>query len=213
MFRLTKLVTFAPDADGAQREAVTAALREIGADPAVRRGLVEPTLPGVYNGGDLIAHFQFAGEADWRRLEPAIAGRLADAAVAQVDSAAYDGGPGEVAEPSLRAGVYRTLLLCIERPVEAHVVAQFEAEMTRMAHYIPAIRNWRLSRVSHAGGARRWTHVWEQEYADIGGLTGPYMAHPYHWAHVDRWFDPECREWMIDTRICHSFCALAESVI
>ena len=67
--------------------------------------------------------------------------------------------------------------------------------------------------MAHASGARGWTHVWEQEFANIGGLAGEYMLHPYHWARIDRWFDPECTQWMIDTTLCHSFCALDDSVL
>ena len=94
-----------------------------------------------------------------------------------------------------------------------HIVRQFEAETLAMPRYIGAIRNWRLSRVTKATGARAWTHVWEQEYADPGGLLGPYMTNPYHWARVDRWFDPECPEHIVDTRLCHSFCAIGRSVL
>ena len=82
-----------------------------------------------------------------------------------------------------------------------------------MPYYIPAIRNWQLSRAEEATGARRWTHVWEQEYADAGGLMGPYMMHPYHWARIDRWFDPECPDRIVDARLCHSFCAMKASVL
>ena len=57
-----------------------------------------------------------------------------------------------------------------------------------------------------AEGARPWTHVWEQRYDALDGLMGDYMMHPYHWARVDRWFDPESPDWIVDTHLCHSFC-------
>ncbi|MET0698047.1 MAG: Dabb family protein, partial [Mycobacterium sp.] len=38
------------------------------------------------------------------------------------------------------------------------------------------------------------------------GLMGPYLMHPIHWAYVDRWFDPECPEYVVRERVCHSFC-------
>lgn len=82
-----------------------------------------------------------------------------------------------------------------------------------MAKYIPAIRNWRFSNVIEAGGDLNWTHVWEQEYADIGGLMGPYMLHPFHWALIDRWFDPECPDWIVNIHLCHSFAALGAPVL
>ncbi|WP_306306846.1 Dabb family protein [Nocardia brevicatena] len=82
-----------------------------------------------------------------------------------------------------------------------------------MPQHIPTIRSWQLSRVRHAAGASEWTHVWEQEFDDLDGLLGPYMNHPIHWAHVDRFFDPESPDLIVRDRVCHSFCALPAPVI
>jgi hypothetical protein len=125
--------------------------------------------------------------------------------VARADTAFYRNGAGSVGAPGLADGVYRALLLNACRPQSVAKRAQFDAEMVLMPKYIPAIRNWRYSPVIEASGERPWTHVWEQEYAGIEGLMGPYMLHPYHWAVIDRWFDPECPDWLVDTRLCHSF--------
>lgn len=202
MYSLVCLVHLAGDGGAT----VTAALADLGA-------AVAPTLPGVFNGGDLIAHFDFADEDGYRGQLPAIDAVLNGAGVARSDSAFYRHGRHGVAAPGLATGVYRALLLSVDRPVPAETLNRFEAETVRMPHYIPAIRNWRLSRVIEARGERRWTHVWEQEYAGLDGLMGPYMLHPYHWARIDRWFDPECPDWMIDTRLCHSFCSFGRGVL
>lgn len=202
MFKLTRLVHFEAAAGGAERAAVEAALRGIGG-----RVLVQPTLPGGYNAGDLIAHFRFDDESQWRLAEPQATAVLANAAVRHVESVAYAGSLQGGEQPLVK-GVYRVLLLRVERPDDIRAVERFEADVRAMPHYIPAIRRWQLSRVAHGTGSRRWTHVWEQEYADLGGLMGPYMMHPYHWAHVDRWFDPESADRLVDPFLCHSFCAL-----
>ena len=202
MFSLVSLVHLAEGAG----DDVSAALAGLGAATA-------PTMPGVFNGGDLIAHFDFADEDAYRDALPAIDAVLAGSGVVRFDGAFYRHGRHGVGEPGLATGVYRALLLSVDRPVATDVLHRFEAETVRMPHYIPAIRNWRLSRVIEPRGERRWTHVWEQEYASIDGLMGPYMLHPYHWAHIDRWFDPECPDWMIDTRLCHSFCAFGRTVL
>lgn len=202
MYSFVCLVQVAGDATAD----VTGALAGLG-------GTVAPTLPGVFNGGDLIAHFDFPDEDTYRAAQPAIDAALAAPGVARSDSAFYRHGRHAAADPSLASGVYRVLLLSVDRPVVPDVLHRFESEMVRMPHYIPAIRNWRFSRAIESRGARRWTHVWEQEYAGLEGLNGPYMLHPYHWARIDRWFDPECPDWMIDTRLCHSFCAFGRNVL
>ncbi len=212
MFKSTKLVSFDAAASADDRAAIIGSLRAAGASHAAAC-LVEPTLEGVYFGGDIIGHFQFENEAAGRVFEKLAAACLAAAAVSHVDSVEYVGGHGANDAPTLTGGIYRTLLLSVDPAAAPRKIEQFEAEMEMMPHYIPAIRNWQLSRVVRAGGARQWTHVWEQEYAGIEGLLGPYMLHPYHWGRVDRWFDPEHPEGMIDTRICHTFCALQSSIL
>lgn len=175
--------------------------------------LVNPTLEGVHNGGDIIIRLRLADEAAWQAIDGALMAVLDDPAISHIDSATFGEGGGRENAPALIDGVYRGLLLSVDRPVKANVVAAFEKEMLAMPDYITTIRNARLAPVHHARGRLRWSHVWEQEYENIAGLMGPYMMHPYHWGHVDRWFDPECSDWMINTHICHSFCALDKALI
>lgn len=210
MYRLTRLVTLA---DPGRLSSLADEMRALGAVHAVRRMLVAPTLAGSHFGGDLLAHFAFDDAVRRSDFDVALAPLLATPAVASVDGAAYQSGLGGRSEPGLANGVYRVLLLSVDEGTDPALVERFEAETRMMPHHIPVIRNWQLSRADEATGARRWTHVWEQEYADAGGLMGPYMMHPYHWARIDRWFDPECPDRIVDARLCHSFCAMEASVL
>jgi len=207
VFRLTRLVHFTPEATPTDRAATAAALRGI-----AEHLLVAPTLPGVFNGGDLLAHFRFDDEAQFRATEPAITAVLGRPHVAHVDSAFYAAGAGDLKAAHLEGGVYRALFLSFDAD-EPGLVERFEAEMRAMPRYITAIANCRLSRVVHASGAHRWTHVWEQEFTSLADLAGPYMTHPYHWGWVDRWFDAECPQHRVDPLLCHSFCALERSIL
>ncbi|MBD0423960.1 Dabb family protein [Streptomyces sp. TRM S81-3] len=87
--------------------------------------------------------------------------------------------------------VKRTLLLAVRPGTPDGLVARLEADLLAMPEHISTIRSWALSRVDQSLTPSRWTHVWEQEYADVEGLTGEYLSHPYHWTCVDRWFDGE----------------------
>ncbi len=210
MFKLTRLIAFA---DRARSAPHADEQRALGAAHAASRVLVAPTLEGSHFGGDLLARFAFATAEARAAFAAALAPLLEDGAIASVDGADYQGAPGARSEPDLANGVYRVLLLSVDEGSDPEAVAAFEAETRMMPHYIPAIRNWQLSRIDAAVGERRWTHVWEQEYAGAEGLLGPYMLHPYHWARIDRWFDAECPERIVDTRLCHSFCAFEGRVI
>ncbi|POX57194.1 hypothetical protein C3489_00240 [Streptomyces sp. Ru71] len=86
--------------------------------------------------------------------------------------------------------VKRTLLLTVRPGTSGTLVARLERDLLAMPDHITAIRSWALSRVDQSLTPSRWTHVWEQEYADLGGLAA-YLGHPYHWTCVDRWFDGE----------------------
>jgi hypothetical protein len=74
-----------------------------------------------------------------------------------------------------------------------------------MPDYIPEIRSWSLSRVRPVTSNARWTHVWEQEYVDVGGLNVAYIRHPYHRTGVDRWFDPEVPCSIVEPHLAHMF--------
>lgn len=210
MYKLTRLVTLA---DPASASPLADEIRAMAAAHSAYRQLVAPTLTGSHFGGDILAHFSFDDAAGRDAFGKALAPLLTNPAVASVDGVAYQSGAGGRADPGLANGVYRVLLLSVAEGVDATAIGRFEAETRMMPHYIPAIRNWQLSRADEATGARRWTHVWEQEYADAGGLMGPYMMHPYHWARIDRWFDPECPDRIVDARLCHSSCAMEASVL
>jgi len=113
----------------------------------------------------------------------------------------------------LNKGAYRTLFLSVNKAPNQAAIEKFDAETYMMGVYIHTIKNWQVSRVKEASGSRPWTHIWEQEYEDISGLHGAYMLHPHHWGHIDRWYDPECTDFMIDTFLCHTFCNFDGSVI
>lgn len=202
MFSLVSLIS----ADEAAREPLKARLQEIGAAAG-------SVMEGAFNGGDVAARFTFPDAAAYRTARQEIDAAIAAAGAGQHNWAFFEDGARGVAAPDLATGVWRGLLLCADRAQAASRLPDFEVEMVLMPKYIPVIRNWRFSRALESGGDLRWTHVWEQEYAEVGGLMGPYMLHPFHWAVIDRWFDPECPDWIVNTRLCHSFAMLGRPVL
>jgi hypothetical protein len=58
-----------------------------------------------------------------------------------------------------------------------------------------------------------WTHVWEQEYADLAGLQQDYMRSPFHWAVVDSWFDPEGPSCIVEAGFLHLFYETQTSIL
>jgi len=207
-----RLVTLARDVTEAQRGETLRALHEAARAAKAVATLMEPTSAGSWNGGDVIWRAVYRDEAHCREVESGASFRqaasiLADPArVRLVEHVAFDGGVRGGA--SVRRGAYRVALFCANRnPTDARL-ACFRDETLAMPRHVRSIRRWQLSQPRTASGSRAWTHVWEQEYDELAGLAGTYMLHPYHWAHVDRWFDPEDPDWLIDPVLCHAFCAI-----
>ncbi|WP_446901644.1 Dabb family protein [Burkholderia sp. YIM B11467] len=129
--------------------------------------------------------------------------------IARIDGAACRAIGGGLREPALRDGIWRTLMLRVRPQVSEAQVASLEHELLQMPAFMRGIRNWRLSRIVTPGA---WTHVWQQEFAQVGDLLGEYLMHPYHWGWVDRRFDAESPDWTVDA-ISHAFCPLASSLL
>jgi hypothetical protein len=207
MYSVTRLLDVA---DG-ERHRVLATTRVAAAATRARHQLVEPTLQGVRNGGDILVHLRFDAEHQWRSAETALAEALSDPAITRVNGVCYS---GDASLSSAQAGtVYRALLLRVLPGTDIRTVAQFEDDLRLMPRFVNTITAWQLSRVDEPVGTSQWTHVFEQEFIDVDGLMGPYLMHPIHWAVVDRWFDPECPDVIIRDRVCHSFCAITDSVL
>lgn len=212
MFKATRLIHL-PDSDAAASDALVRDLRELTSSLAPHRSLIQPTLPGVRNGGDVLMHLQFAEQTAWHEAERDVETLLDAHGATKVDGVEYHGSADGFAEPRSSGSVYRTLLLRVAPDTPEPAVERFEADLLRMPRHISTIRAWQLSRVTRSTGASPWTHVWEQEFTDLDGLNGPYLMHPVHWAHVDRWFDPEHPDVIVRDRVCHSFCPSEEAVL
>lgn len=213
MYDVLLIPTFAPGSRDTALATLSAAVDRL---LDLTGKLIAPTLPGVYNGGDAICRLSFAdvatadaalSSAAWADAAALLADR---ARVTQLDHVGFartrHGGEG-------RPGLYRVALFCADvRPTEERL-AGFADDTAALATSIATIGRWQLSIADRAGGLRRWTHVWEQEYADRAGLEGAYMMHPAHWARAERWFDPEYPEQLVDPVLVHTFCTLDRHVL
>lgn len=207
MYSVTRLL----DIVDQERENLLACVRSAAEATLAQHWLVEPTLPGSRNGGDLLVRLSFNRKDEWLSAADDFAAALQQPAITRINGAAYPGMPTPNGDG--KGTVYRTLLLRVSPDTDAGTVARFEDELSSMPRYVPAINTWQLSRVDDAIGTSPWTHVFEQEFCDVDGLMGPYLIHPIHWAVIDRWFDPECPEVIIRDRVCHSFCTITDRVL
>ncbi len=213
MFKQIALITFRADLDAATRAEFAARLQDAVAAEFTTLG---KGLPASHRGGDLVWHLHFADAAAWRAsgVETKLDEIAADPDVAELDAAAYEVARFGVCDAGLQNGVCRVLLVAVEKKASAAARQEFANDLARMPDYIPEIINWGMNTVSASHGEREWTHVWEQEFAEVEHLTGPYMNNAYHWGFVDRWFDSEMPEQIIPSGdLRHSASTLQTSVI
>lgn len=221
--RVVAQVTFAAGAKEGDKERVIRALDEssrhvqgvVASHAAVHTEL-------SVGGGDLTWDFLLSDGAaveafckrtravDPARAFAAIGGDLAGLTplVAAVELAIPDELASNLTTPGL-VGIKRTLWLRVEPGTGQTALDQFEKETPLLAKAVPAIRNWRWSRVRTVSPnpmATRWTHLWEQEFETMGGLAEDYMSSPCHWGYIDRWFDPEMPDRIVDLWLAHLSC-------
>ncbi len=112
-----------------------------------------------------------------------------------------------------KPGIWRALLFSCLPHADPARVRELEERTLLLPKYVPEIRAWGLNRAAWSEGRKSIEFVWEQEYDDIAGLTGPYMDTPVHWGIVDAYFDADCPEFIVDPHLVQVVAAISEPVI
>jgi len=216
VIRVTGFVHLAPDALDEVASAVEAMRDHVG----LLALQVAPTKSVAHRAGQLmvLTAFRDADAFEAAAADPYVTDALRpllERRASHVEVVRYSPATRDVRAPGLTGGIQRTLLFHVDSTADPAEVGAFERSLAAMPHYIDAIRNSSLSRVDEVWGCtgRPWTHVWEQEFETLDGLTGDYMNHPYHWAWVDTWFDPQAPNFIVDTTLVHAMCDLDRSLL
>ena len=165
--------------------------------------LMGRNLEGTVGGGDYTLDLLWESTAD-----PGVLTGLPG--LEQADRVAYTPLATGSRQPVVQNGIFRTLLFKVLPGAAQTSVQQLERDLLAMPEYMQGIRKWSLGRVTSDS---RWTHVWQQEYQTVDDLMGEYLMHPYHWGYVDRYFDPDSPDWLVDPQLAHCYCPLPTSVL
>jgi len=203
MFVALRLISL-PAARRPQSGAIIAELRAAMADmPGVSSCWIAPVLEGVaINAGQIVwrMEFQTEREAQAIQLDPQWSSRVAPLLHdAEITTVGYC-----IAHSAVRAvgsGIWRALIFRVRPEGFPDAAKALEAGLLLFPKYIPAIRSWALSNVSTIEGPKAFTHVWEQEFDSVVGLTKDYMVSPLHWGVVDAWFDAESPDYVVDPQL------------
>ena len=215
MFVSLRLITLPPGREG-EAEALAARLRDAAAAlSGFRASWISPVSPvAVINAGHVVWRMTFGSERDalavpldpaWRTaVAPLLEGR-------QVSHVGY-----RVTRRAVRpatGGIWRALVFRVMPHGFPDGARALDAGLQLMPAHVASIRSWALSPVSICEGPKAYTHVWEQEFDSLDGLTGEYMTHPVHWGLVDAYFDAECPEYIVDPHLVQVVAAIDQTIM
>lgn len=110
-------------------------------------------------------------------------------------------------------GIWRALVIKTFVNADPATVRDMEEQLMLFPRYISTIRSWCLGNVLIAEGPKQFTHVWEQEFDTLDGLTGEYMDHPLHWGVVDSYFDAELPNYVVEGHVIQAVADIDESIM
>lgn len=200
MFVSLRIITL-PASRDADRDHLAAELRAAASGlPGVRSCWIAPVLrTTMTNTGHVVWRMTFETEAaaQLTGLDPIWRARVAPLlADAQVTAVGYRVTRSKV-RPAGR-GIWRVLLFRVMPHGFPEQARALEDALLLMPEYVSSIRSWALSAVATVEGPKIYTHVWEQEFETLDGLTVDYMSHPVHWGLVDAWYDAEFPQYIVD---------------
>ncbi len=203
MFVSLRWITLAPDRETERGSVITALQATAPQLPGVCSCWVAPVSPvAVINAGHVVWRMTFASEraALAATLDPLWRERIAPLLdAAQLSGVGYHITRSQVCVAG--PGIWRALVFRVMPQALPTTVQALESGLLLLPKYIDAIRSWALSPVSLVEGPKMFTHVWEQEFDALDGLTGPYMTHPIHWGYADAFFDAESPQYIVDPQL------------
>lgn len=215
MFVSLRMLTLPDDRIGTMHTLMGGLRKAVAALPGVVENLVAPVYhQATINAGHVVWRMVHESEAaaNAAMLAPAWRG----AVLPLTDTAEVTGVGYRLTRKAPSPGgttIWRALLFSCLPHADPALVRELEERTLLLPKYVPEIRAWGLNRAAWSEGRKPIHFVWEQEYDDIAGLTGPYMETPVHWGLVDAWFDSDCPEFVVDPHLVQVVAAISEPVI
>jgi Stress responsive A/B Barrel Domain len=215
MFVSLRLITLPPERE-MEKDTLISGLEEVAAAAAgVRSSWIAPVSAlAVINAGHVVWRMSFATEREALAMtqDPAwrgtIAGLLGDAQVSHIGYRVTR----RAVRPA-KGGIWRALVFRVMPHGFPQGAKALEDGLLMLPRHVSTIRSWALSPVAVCEGPKAFTHVWEQEFDSLEGLTGEYMTHPVHWGIADAFFDAECPEYIVDPHLVQVVGAIDRTII
>ncbi len=216
MFSAVFMITFAEKAVDAETEQIKSALKTLldKISPVTIQGDV---LPYAFGGGDYFAEIGFQSQTDyeaakagtdWAELLSLLNNTIV---IDHFEFVAY--GEGRLNITGDQAACHRVLIFEIIPDADPAALEKMETIMPDMCLYIPGLINCKLAKVVESSGSMNWSYAFECDFDDPMTFLTNYNYRPYHWANVDKFFEPACSEWVADPNLCTPYIAADEAFL
>jgi hypothetical protein len=215
MFVSLRMLTLPQDRVGTMHTLMGGLRAAVSRLPGVTENLVAPVYhTATINAGHIVWRMVHESEAaaNAAMLAPAWRG----AVLPLIEAAQVTGVGYRMTRKACSPGgtrVWRALMFSCFAHADPSLVRELEERTLLLPKYVPEIRAWGLNRAAWSEGRKPTHFIWEQEYDDVSGLTGPYMDTPVHWGIVDAYFDADCPEFVVDPHLVQVVAAISEPVI
>ena len=211
MFSAVFMATFAEGIDSTAKESfdadVTSAANAI-TDVNLAAPVLEPPMPGgdyfcELGFPDQAAYEQAKSEETWKSLyalfenSPMLSG---------FEYVAYGDGTLTLQEKTI-SKCHRILIFSLLEDADPVMVAKMEANMNGMTEHVPGLKNCKFAKIVESAGSDSWAYAYECDFDEPGSFLGKYMTTPYHFCYIDKFFEPACNEWIVNTNLCTPYVA------
>lgn len=210
MFSSVFMITFAENSAEVERGTLKSDLREL-AEKISPVNISGDVLPYAFGGGDFFMEIGFEEQRDyeaakntkdWSSLQELLDD---ETLIDHFEYVAY--GDGKLVITGEEAACHRVLIYEIVPDADPVSLEKMEQIMPDMANYIPGLINAKLAKVVESSGTMNWGYAFECDFDDPMTFLTNYNFRPYHWANVDKFFEPACSEWVADPNLCTPYIA------
>ncbi|WP_302961963.1 Dabb family protein [uncultured Adlercreutzia sp.] len=211
MFSALFAVTFAEGVDDAAKDQFVAEARQAAeavSSVYLADKVLEPPMPG----GDFVCEVGFADQAAYEQAKGQASWEALDALmhdggkVANCEFIAYGEGTLTLQETE-ESACHRVLFFSLRDGADPAMVEKMESVMNDMTAHVPGLRNCKFAPVVESSGTDEWAYAYECDFDDPMTFLGKYMSTPFHFLYIDKFFEPACGEWVVNTNLCTPYLA------
>ncbi len=172
--------------------------------------LVKPLLPGSVPDYNLYIELGFKDEAEFeaaKKLDAwtALREKLDDAAqTAAYEYAAFGSDLENFSDRP--AACHRILIFHVLPDTPEELIRKMEETIVRFPDYVPGMVNCKIAKVVESSGSMEWNYAFDVDFEQPDDYFGWYLHTPYHWAYIDRYFEPSSSEFFVDPHLCSVYC-------